>query len=107
MSDIGGSEQVVYLLGKLEGQVRELVHTVGNLSQTVTALTEKVNAAAGLPDRVKANSEAIDDLRARVGTLEASENKRIGAMSLGGWVLKALPYIVSTGIGAGIMEIIR
>jgi len=87
-------------VGEIRGQLRELNHALASLTQKFDTLALQAAMNISLPERVA-------DLDRRVSVLEASENKRIGAMSLGGWVLKALPYIVSTGIGAGIMEIIR
>lgn len=70
------------MLGEMKGQMRELIHNVNTLSAKMDSLTERVVGAAGLPARVK-------ELEDRVAVLEADKNKRDGAMSIGGWLLKS------------------
>ena len=70
------------MLGEMKGQMRELIHNVNTLSAKMDSLTERVVGAAGLPGRVK-------ELEDRVAVLEADKNKRDGAMSIGGWLLRS------------------
>lgn len=100
MTDLNEIGQVVYLLGKLEGQVRELVHSVNNTAQIVTGLTDKVNSTIGLPEKVA-------DHERRITILEAQENKRVGAIGLGAWIVKAAPVLMALAAGAGIMGIMK
>lgn len=69
-------------VGKIEGQNREIIHALNNVSQKVDALGEKVAAGSNLPGRV-------DDLDRRVTALETDKNKRDGAMGFGGWLLRS------------------
>jgi hypothetical protein len=82
------------MLGEMKGQLRELIHNLNSMSTKIDALTEKVIGAAGLPAKVK----EIDD---RVTALEADKNKRDGAMSLGGWLLRSplIGWLATAGIG--------
>lgn len=70
------------MLGEMKGQMRELIHNVNTLSAKMDSLTERVVGAAGLPAKVK-------ELEDRVAALEADKNKRDGAMSFGGWLLRS------------------
>lgn len=78
-NDDGGLYRAV---GKIEGQLREVIHGLNNVSQKVDALGEKVAAGSNLPARV-------DDLDTRVTALETDKNKRDGAMGFGGWLLRS------------------
>lgn len=64
----------IFLLGKISGQMGELIHTTNNTSQK------------------------IDGLDRRITALEATENKRQGAVNLGTALLKSPPvgWIVAT-----------
>jgi len=70
------------MLGEMKGQMRELIHNVNTLSAKMDSLTERVVGAAGLPGRVK-------ELEDRMAALEADKNKRDGAMSFGGWLIRS------------------
>jgi hypothetical protein len=69
---------VSYQLGQISGQLRELVHGIANLQQSVTALG------------------------VRVASLEASENRRDGASSVLRTVLKspAIGWLVGAAVTA-------
>lgn len=68
-------DSVAFMLGKIEGQLRELIHQTASTSQNVTAM--------GL----------------RIAALEAELNQRKGASSLMSMLLKspALGWIVGAG----------
>lgn len=81
-------------IGRLEGRVGEAIHSVNNVNQKVDAIVEKVAANANLPAKVA-------DIDVRVKALEASENKRSGAVGLGGVLLRLAPVgAISAAIGA-------
>ena len=71
-----------FALGRIEGQMREMIHTMNNLSQKTDALVIAVTEMKGLPADVAA-------LDARVTALEADRNRRDGAMGFGGWILRS------------------
>lgn len=70
------------MLGELKGQMRELIHNVGNMAMKLDGLTEKVIADQHLPAKVA-------DIDRRVTDLETDKNRRDGAMGLSGWLLKS------------------
>lgn len=76
--DIGLARAV----GKIEGQNREIVHALNNMSQKFDALAEKVATNSNIPARV-------DDHEARIGKLESDKDRRDGAMGFGGWLLRS------------------
>ncbi len=81
------------LLGEIKGQMRELIHNLNNATTKIDVLTEKVIAAAALPAR-------IEKLEERMTALEADRNRRDGAMSFGGWVVRS--PLVGWLAGAGL-----
>lgn len=91
MTDLTDNAQVVYLLGKLEGQVRELVHSVNNTAQLLNGLSDKVNSSAGIPGKVKDNTDKITALEVRVTALERVDARTEGAMGLGSWLIRLVP----------------
>jgi hypothetical protein len=70
------------MLGEMKGQLRELIHNLNTMSMKIDGLTERVLGAKDLPEKIK----ALED---RVTLLEADRNRRDGAMSFGGWLLKS------------------
>ena len=74
------------MLGEIRGQVRQIVEQFAALSAKLEALTTAVNQAAHLPEEMQA-------LKLRVAALEAAEQQRRGAMSLGSILIKALPWV--------------
>ncbi|GLI99109.1 hypothetical protein Sbs19_29270 [Sphingobium sp. BS19] len=93
-------------VGRMEGQLREVVHTVNNLAQKFEDLMRSVDKSAHLPTLVAENKAELAALDARVKILEASENRRVGAFGLGGWIMKTLPYLASIGMGGLIVKLI-
>lgn len=67
----------------MQGQLREVVHSVNNMAAKVDQLGKEIAATQKLPDDVK-------DLQKRVSALEAKENQRTGAFGLA----KLLPAFV-------------
>lgn len=69
-------------LGEVRGQLRELIHTTNNLAQKFDAAGQVLAKHHDVPSD-------IADLKARVAVLEAIENQRKGATSLGMLILKS------------------
>lgn len=67
------------MMGELKGQMREVVHSVNNLSQKVDAITRENSHLPG----------EVSDLKARVKILEEAEHRRTGATNLGLGVFKS------------------
>lgn len=81
-------------LGEVRGQLREVIHTMNNTAQKIDALTREVVEAKGLPADLAALEVRLGMAEARLALLEAAENKRVGAMGLGNWLLKHWPAIL-------------
>lgn len=86
------------MLGELKGQMREVVHTLNNMSMKLDGLSEKVIADQHLPAKVA-------EIERRVTDLEIDKNRRDGAMGLGGWLLHSplVGWLVGAGITAWVM----
>lgn len=69
-------------LGEVRGQLRELIHNSNNLRQIMEA---QAPAMHRVPDIIA----EVASLQTRMSFLEAKENQRTGAMSLGGFLLKS------------------
>ena len=69
-------------VGKIEGQLRELIHGQNNQSQKLDAIAREVATNSKVPAQVA-------DLDSRVTALETDKNKRDGAMGFGGWLLRS------------------
>lgn len=69
-------------IGKVEGQLRELIHTSNNNSQKLDTLNDTVLKAADLPEQVR-------KLSARVEVLETERHQRTGAFNILGTVAKS------------------
>lgn len=98
--------QMLLMLGELRGQMKELIHSVNNSAHLINGLTDKVNKSEGLPDAIKATDLKIAAHEVRITALEASENRRVGAVGLGSWIMKALPLVGSMGLGAALVKLI-
>lgn len=83
----------------MEGQLREVVHTVNNLAQKFEDLMRSVDKSAHIPTLVAENKAALSALEIRVTALEAQENRRAGAIGLSAWFVKTVPF---AALGAGI-----
>lgn len=79
-----------FLLGKLTGQVREIIHQINNLQSSMNAIGEKVIRASSIPEEIEKMRHAITDL-------QANDNKRTGATSLGQWLISS-PLIPWAGL---------
>ena len=86
------------MLGELKGQMREVVHTLNNMSMKLDGMSEKVISAQELPGKVA-------DIDRRVGILETDKNRRDGAMGFGGWLLKSplIGWLVGAGVTVWVM----
>lgn len=90
--------QMLLMLGELRGQMKELIHSVNNSAHLINGLTDKVNKSEGLPDAIKALDLKIAAHDVRLTALEVSENRRAGAITVTGWIIKTVPF---ASIGAG------
>ncbi len=94
MSDSAPASQDM-LLGEMRGQLRELVHSVNNLSMNMTALSREVIGLGPL-------AADIVDIKGRLLAIEKIEQQRVGANGLAAVILKspALGWLVGAAITA-------
>lgn len=85
-------------VGRMEGQLREVVHTVNNLAQKFEDVARAVDKTSHIPAAVAENKAATVALEVRVTALEASENQRKGAVRLTEWAIRVVPF---AALGAG------
>lgn len=82
----------------MEGQLREVVHTVNNLAQKFEDVARAVDKTSHIPAAVAENKAATVALEVRVTALEASENQRKGAVKLTEWAIRVVPF-AALGVG--------
>lgn len=81
--------------GETFATVREIKHTVNNLSQKMDAIVMAVAAVAAL-------QKASDDHEIRLAVLEADKHRREGAVGLVEWVSRHWPFtLVVAAVFAG------
>lgn len=93
------------ILGEMRGQLREVVHSLANLSGKFDGLSREVIGLGSLAQSVvelrashtadlKTMQESIADLRAEVADLKSERDKRTGAANLINWALRNWPGIL-------------
>lgn len=85
-------------VGRMEGQLREVVHTVNNLAQKFEDVARAVDKTSHIPGAVAESKAAIAALDLRVTTLEATENRRAGAIGISAWLVRTVPF---AALGSG------
>ena len=86
------------ILGEMRGQLRELVHSVGNLSGKVDLLSREVIGLGPL-------AADISDIKTRLAALETDRNRRDGAAGIIQVLLKSpsLGWLVGASVTAWAM----
>ena len=69
------------ILGEMRGQLREVVHSMNNLTTKFDSLTREVIGLAVLGPKVT-------ELETRIGYLEASRQRQDGAIGIVGTIIK-------------------
>lgn len=96
--DIGGvivafTKEISHLageVGKLSGQVRELIHQGNNTSQKLEFIGPEVTKLQGTVGRLEKDfSEFKCEMKKEMGELKASELKRAGAQGFIQWFLQS------------------
>lgn len=89
--------ETLRMIGELKGElgeVRELIHNTNNLRQVMETQAPSMHR---VPDIII----DVADLKTRVALLEAKENQRTGALTLGNFLFKS--PLIGWIIGAGAM----
>lgn len=93
------------ILGEMRGQLREVVHSLANLSGKFDGLSREVIGLGSLAQSVvelraahtndlRLMQEQLADLRAEVIDLKSERDKRTGAANLINWAFRNWPGIV-------------
>lgn len=84
-----------FFLGKIEGQLREMIHGMNNEAQKSAAVAEKVSKLDGVPDD-------IVEIKQRLTALEASEHRREGSNGVWMAIMKspALGWLIGAAVTA-------
>ena len=99
-------QSLTLAVGRMEGQLREVVHTLNNLAQKFEELARTVDRSAHLPMAVEENKTAISALAVRVTALETIEHQRKGAVTLGSAILKAVPWLLPAGVVGAVLAFV-
>lgn len=94
-SDIPSETSQAMILGEMRGQLREVVHSMNNLSGKFDALSREVIGLGSI-------AAGIVDLQTRVKVLEDSHNRHEGATGAWSTILKspAIGWLVGAAITA-------
>ena len=98
--------QVMMAVGRLEGQVRELIHNSNSLAQKFEYLTRHVDQWTHIPLQIEELKASHSSLQERVVQLETIEHQRKGAMSLGSALMKIVPWLLPAGFGGAVMAMV-
>lgn len=71
-----------FQLGKIEGQLRELIHNMNNEAMKNTARDEKLAMLANVPDDITA-------IKVEIATLKTDKDRRDGALGLWAALLRS------------------
>lgn len=99
-------QSLTLAVGRMEGQLREVVHTMNNLAQKFEDLARTVDRSAHLPAAVDENKAKIAALDVRLTALEAIENQRKGAIGLGAALMKAIPWLIPASVFGGVAVLV-
>lgn len=89
------SDHNTMILGEMRGQLREVVHSMNNLSAKFDGLSREVIGLGPL-------STDVAELKVKVSALEAHKNRSEGARSFGTLILKspALGWLAGAAVSA-------
>lgn len=93
MHETEGNQDMI--LGELRGQMREVIHSVNNLSVKVDGLSREVIGLGSLAGEMA-------DMKARIAILEIGNNRRAGAESIAVTIMRSptLGWLVGAAITA-------
>lgn len=118
MSPPNSSEDVTtsqaMILGEMRGQLREVVHSLANLSGKFDGLSREVIGLGSLAQSVvelraahtadlKTMQEQVEDLRKEIADLKSERDKRTGAANLINWAFRNWPGIIGFIVLIGVI----
>lgn len=97
--DMSDESQIAFEIGKISGQLRELLHSTNNNAVQLQSLSNKLSSMSSLP-------ETVADINARVTLLERKDSKSEGEKGLLIAFLKSPAFVWIAGFCITIAAII-
>lgn len=103
MPETANSESVLLMIGEVRGQIRELVHSLGDMRQIINGVYQKLDNVAVTQATLESLKQQfaageietagkIAALEIRLTAVEKLENQRAGALKLSEIALKIVPW---------------
>lgn len=106
MSDMTQTGDIHMMLGEMRGQMREVIHSTNNASLKIDALTREVIEIKGIAATVAALEVRLSAVETKVASLTTDKDRRAGALSLGEWVIKIVPWAFGAAVFAVVAKLI-
>jgi len=107
MPDSIENPSMTLMMGEMRGQLRELIHTVNNLSQKFEGVARSVDSSAHIPNDITDLKARITAVELRVTALETERYRRDGAVGFGGWLARAIPWASVAAVVAAVYALIE
>lgn len=91
------------MVGEMRGQMREVVHTMNNISTKIDAVGREVVAMGPMGQMVAELKAEIAATKAEVALLKQDKAERTGASNLVNWVFRNWPGVVGFVLLIGIL----
>lgn len=82
------------MVGEMRGQLREVVHTLNNVSAKIDGLGREVIALGPLAAEIASIKGDLKLAQAEIGSLKSERDQRKGAAGLVEWVMKHWPGVI-------------
>lgn len=116
MSDPTNSESVLLMIGELKGQMRELVHGLGDMRQIINRINGKVDSVSVTQAQLESLKQQVvaTDLETtgkfaavevRLIAIERAENQRTGALKLSEVLIRIIPWATAGSLFAVVLAV--
>lgn len=82
------------MVGEMRGQLREVVHTLNNVSSKIDGLSREVIAMGPLAAEIASIRGELKLAQSEIGSLKSERDQRKGAAGLVEWVMKHWPGVI-------------
>jgi predicted DNA repair protein MutK len=106
MDEMTQTSDIHMMIGEMRGQLREAIHTMNNTSQKIDGLIREVAEIKGVSIVVAAMEVRLKAVENKVETLEADKSRRQGALSLGEWIVRLMPWLIGGAAFAAMAKLI-
>lgn len=91
------------MVGEMRGQMREMVHTLNNVSTKIDGLTREVIAMGPLAAELAELKAEIRVAKTEIDLLKSKDDKRSGAVGLVEWLIRHWPGVLGFVLLIGII----